>query len=89
MAMHPSAKKRIRRNDRVAEANKKRMSQMRTFIRKIQEAVAAGDVAAAEKALRDAQPKIQRAGSKGLIHKKTAARKVSRLTQKVKAIKTK
>ena len=87
MAMHKSAKKRILRNTKRSEMNIKRMSRVRTFIRKVLEAVKAGDYEASAEALKTAQPEIHRAASKGLIHAKTAARKISRLSAKVKAVK--
>jgi small subunit ribosomal protein S20 len=59
---------------------------MRTFIRRVDEAIAGGDKAAAETALRAAQPVIARAGQKGLMHKKTASRKISRLSKRVSTI---
>lgn len=89
MAIHKSAKKRIRRNARVASQNKSRTSQMRGTIRKVEEAIKSGDSKAAQEALKAAQPKIARSAGKGLLHKKTAARKISRLSKRIKAIKTK
>jgi len=89
MAIHKSAKKRIRRNARVAKGNKSRISQMRGTIRKVEAAITAGDKAAAQAALKEAQPKLQRAGGKGLIHKKTASRRISRLAQRIKALSSK
>ena len=89
MAIHKSAKKRIRRNARVATANKSRTSQMRGSIRKVEEAIKAGDEKAAMEAMKAAQPKIARSAGKGLLHKKTASRKISRLVKKIKTIKKK
>lgn len=89
MAIHKSAKKRIRRNARVASANKSRTSQMRGAIRKVEEAIKSGDPQAAADALKAAQPKIQRSADKGLLHKKTAARKISRMSKRIKTIKKK
>jgi len=86
MPVHKSAKKRVRRNTRVAKQNKSRVSEIRTYIRKVEEAVAAGDQAVAKEALKAAQPKIMRGATKGVLHKKTASRKVSRLSKKVKAL---
>jgi len=86
MANTPQAKKRIRRNDRRAAINKSRVSRMRTFIRKVEDAITAGDKSAANDALKAAQPEIMRGVTKGVIHKKTASRKVSRLAAAVKAI---
>jgi len=87
MAIHKSAKKRIRRNEYRKTVNKNRVSRMRTFIRKVLEAVTSGNYEDATKALREAQPEIHRSASKGLLHKKNAARKISRLTKIVKALK--
>ena len=86
MANTPQAKKRIRRNERRAVINKSRVSRMRTFIRKVEDAISAGDKPAAADALKAAQPEIMRSVTKGVIHKKTASRKVSRLAAAVKAI---
>ncbi len=86
MPVHKSAKKRVRRNARVAQQNKSRVSEIRTSIRKVEEAVASGNQAAAQEALKAAQPKIMRGATKGVLHEKTASRKVSRLAKRVKAI---
>jgi small subunit ribosomal protein S20 len=86
MPVHKSAKKRVRRNTRVAQQNKSRVSEIRTSIRKVEEAVASGNQAAAQEALKAAQPKIMRGATKGVLHEKTASRKVSRLAKRVKAI---
>jgi small subunit ribosomal protein S20 len=89
MAIHKSAKKRIRRNARHATYNKSRVTQMRGSIRKVEEAIKAGDEKAALEALKAAQPKIQKTAGKGIVHKKTASRKISRLSQRIKALKKK
>jgi len=86
MANSPQAKKRIRRNDRRAAINKSRVSRIRTFVRKVEDAIKAGDKSAAAEALKSAQPEIMRGVTKGVLHKKTASRKVSRLSARVKAI---
>ncbi len=86
MANSKQAKKRIRRNDSRAEINKSRVSRIRTHIRKVEEAVTAGDQTAASTALKSAEPEIMRGVSKGVLHKKTASRKVSRLSKAVKSI---
>ncbi|WND03802.1 30S ribosomal protein S20 [Temperatibacter marinus] len=86
MANTPQAKKRVRRNERRAEINKARVSRMRTFIRKVEEAIEGGDKAVAADALKAAQPEIMRGATKGVLHKKTASRKVSRLSARVKAM---
>jgi small subunit ribosomal protein S20 len=87
MANHASAKTRIRRNARRAEINGARRSRIRTFIKKIEMAIAAGDSKEAEAAYRVAQPEIHRGVAKGVMHKKTASRKLSRLSARIKATK--
>lgn len=86
MANTAQAKKRIRQNERRRLINKSRVSRIRTFVRKVEEAIASGDKAAAGEALKAAQPEIMRGVTKGVLHKKTASRKVSRLSQRVKAL---
>ncbi len=86
MANLSSSKKMVRKIERRTARNRDQKSKMRSFIRRVDEAIASGDKAAAETALRDAQPLIVRAGRKGLMHKKTASRKVSRLAKRVSAI---
>ncbi|GAA4531521.1 30S ribosomal protein S20 [Chelativorans composti] len=86
MANTTSAKKAVRKIAARTAVNKNRRSRVRTFVRKVEEAIAAGDKAAAENALRLAQPELMRAASKGVIHKNTAARKVSRLAHRVKTL---
>lgn len=87
MANHKSARTRIRHNERRAVINGERMSRIRTFIKRIVTAVDAGDAKAADEALRAAQPEIDRGVSKGVLKKKTASRKLSRLSASVKALK--
>ncbi|MCI0737369.1 MAG: 30S ribosomal protein S20 [Beijerinckiaceae bacterium] len=87
MANTPSAKKAVRKIVRRAEVNRSRRSQMRTSVRKVEEAIAAGDPGAALEALRAAQPLIMRSAQKGIVHSNAAARKVSRLTRRVNALK--
>ncbi|MCP1336452.1 30S ribosomal protein S20 [Futiania mangrovi] len=86
MANTLSAKKRIRQTIRRTERNKARRSRMRTFIRKVEEAIASGDANAARAALQAAQPELMRAVTKGVVHKNTASRKISRLSARVKAV---
>ncbi|MCB1783060.1 MAG: 30S ribosomal protein S20 [Alphaproteobacteria bacterium] len=86
MANHASAKKRVRRNDKRKLINTARKSRIRTFLKKVELAIAAGDATQAQQALQSVQPELQRAVSKGLWHKNTAARKLSRLSARVKAI---
>ena len=86
MANHKSAKKRIRRNAKRAEINKSRISRIRTFVKRVEAAIASGDKDTAQSALKDAQPELMRGVSKGVLHKNTASRKMSRLTARVKAV---
>ena len=83
MANTPSAKKAARKIARRTDVNKNRRSRMRTYVRKVEEALAAGNKDAAGAALKDAEPEIMRAAQRGVLHKSTASRKVSRLTQAV------
>ncbi|NCO04017.1 MAG: 30S ribosomal protein S20 [Alphaproteobacteria bacterium] len=87
MANHASAKTRIRRNDRRAVINGARRNRIRTFIKKIEMAIADGNATDAQVALKNAQPEILRGVAKGLIHKNTAGRKLSRLSAAIKRIK--
>jgi len=86
MANTSSAKKMVRKIERRTARNRDQKTKMRTFIRRVDEAIAGGDKAGAETALRAAQPMIARAGQKGLMHKKTASRKISRLSKRISAI---
>jgi len=86
MANTPSAKKATRKIEARTAINKSRRSRIRTFIRKVEEAIAAGDHKVAMDALRAAEPEITRAASKGIVHANTASRKVSRLNHRVKAL---
>jgi small subunit ribosomal protein S20 len=86
MANSPQAKKRARQNERRFAVNKARRSRIRTFLRKVEEAIASGDQTAAKAALKAAQPEIMRGVTKGVYHKNTASRKVSRLSSRVKAM---
>ena len=86
MANTTSAKKMTRKIAKRTEINKARRSRMRTFIRKVEEAIAAGNRAAAADALRSAEPEIMRAAQKGIVHKNMASRKVSRLAARIKAL---
>lgn len=86
MANTPQAKKRARQNERRAAINKARRSRIRTFLRAVEEAIESGDKDAASTALRAAQPELMRGVTKGIYHKNTVARKVSRLSARVKAI---
>lgn len=86
MANTPSAKKAARKIARRTEVNKSRRSRVRTFLRKVEEAIATGDQAVAAAALKAAQPELQRAASKGIVHRNTASRKISRLASRVKSL---
>ncbi|GBQ82977.1 30S ribosomal protein S20 [Gluconacetobacter johannae DSM 13595] len=86
MANTASARKRIRQNERRNARNTARVSRMRTFIKKVETAIATGNKAQAAEALREAQPEMQRASGKGVIHANTVARKISRLSARIKAI---
>ncbi|RME16197.1 MAG: 30S ribosomal protein S20 [Alphaproteobacteria bacterium] len=86
MANTPQSKKRARQNERRYQINKARRSRIRTFLRKVEEAIASGDKEAAAAALRAAQPELMRGVTKGVFHKNTAARKMSRLSARVKAM---
>jgi small subunit ribosomal protein S20 len=86
MANNPGAKKAIRKIARRTEVNKSRRSRVRTFVRKFEEAVAAGDAGAAKTAFIDAQSELMRAVGKGVLHKNTGSRKVSRLAAQLKKL---
>jgi small subunit ribosomal protein S20 len=86
MANTSSAKKMVRKIARRTEVNKARRSRMRTMVRQVEEAIASGDKAKAMAALGAAEPEMMRAAQKGIVHKSTASRKVSRLTKRVKAL---
>lgn len=86
MANTPQAKKRIRRNDRRAVVNGARVSRIRTFIKQLESALATGDKDAAQAAMKKVQPELARGVAKGVVHKNTASRKISRLTKRVSAL---
>lgn len=86
MANTSSAKKAVRKIERRTAVNRTRRSQMRTYVRKVEEALASGDAKAAEAALAAAEPLVMRAAQKGIVHKNNASRKISRLTVRVKAL---
>jgi small subunit ribosomal protein S20 len=83
MANTPQAKKRIRRNANRAEINGARISRIRNFVKKVELAIAGGDKNAASEALRNAQPELARGVARGVLHKNTASRKLSRLSKRV------
>ncbi|WP_336987316.1 30S ribosomal protein S20 [Altererythrobacter aquiaggeris] len=86
MANTPQAKKRIRRNDRRAEVNGARVSRIRGFVKKVEAAIEGGDKKVAQAALKDAQPELARGVARGVMHKNTVARKMSRLSKRVAAL---
>lgn len=86
MANTASARKRIRQTGKRTARNHARKSRVRTFIRKVETAIAGGDKAEAVAALQAAQPEMQRAAGKGVVHKNTVARKLSRLARRIKTI---
>jgi small subunit ribosomal protein S20 len=86
MANHKSAEKRIRQTERRTAVNRARVSRIRTFVKKVETAIASGDKDAALAAFREAQPEMQRGVGKGVLHKNTVARKLSRLTSRIKAL---
>ncbi|MBX9739195.1 MAG: 30S ribosomal protein S20 [Beijerinckiaceae bacterium] len=86
MANTSSAKKAVRKIARRTAVNRSRRSQMRTYVRKVEEAIASGDAGVAQAALQAAEPLVMRAAQKGIVHKNTASRKISRLTVRVKAL---
>jgi small subunit ribosomal protein S20 len=86
MANTPQARKRIRRNERRAEINGNRLGRIRTFVKKVEAAIASGDKPAATEALQAAQPELARGVARGVLHKNTASRKFSRLTKRVASL---
>lgn len=86
MANIKSAKKRARQTPRRTAINRNRVTRIRTFVKTVEDAIAAGDKTGATAALRAAQPELMRGASKGVVHKRTAARKLSRLSARIKAL---
>lgn len=86
MAYSLSAKKRIRTNEKRREINGNRISRIRTFVKKAENAIAAGDKGAAEEAFKSAMPEMHRGVTKGIMHKNTVARKISRLSKRINAL---
>lgn len=86
MANHRSAEKRIRQTERRTAANRARVSRIRTFVKKVETAIATGDKEAAHAAFHAAQPEMHRGVSKGVLHRNTVARKLSRLSAAIKAL---
>lgn len=86
MAHHQSAKKRIRQTERRTAVNRSRISRIRTYVKRVELAIAGGDKKAAEEAFRIAMPELQRGVGHGILHRNTVARKVSRLSASIKAL---
>ncbi len=86
MANHQSAKKRIRQIRRRSQVNRSRLSRMRTHVKKVEAAIESGDAAAAKDALKAVEPQLMRGAQKGIIHKNTASRKLSRLSARIKSM---
>ncbi|MBI1300604.1 MAG: 30S ribosomal protein S20 [Alphaproteobacteria bacterium] len=86
MADHASAKKRIRSNVRRADVNTARRSRIKTFLKKVEQSISEGDAKVAQDALKALQPELYRGVAKGIMHKKTAARKMSRLVARIKTL---
>jgi len=86
MANHASAKKKIRQIERRTVINRTRLSRVRTFVKKVETAISTGDKAAAQEALRLAQPEMVRGAQHGILHKNTISRKISRLSARIKAL---
>ncbi len=86
MATHKSAEKRIRQTEKRTAINRSRMSRVRTFVKKVETAIDTGDKQAAQSAFHVAQPELHRAITKGVLHKNTASRKLSRLAARINAL---
>ena len=86
MAHHRSAKKRIRQTEKRTAVNRSRTSRIRTFVRKVEDALAKGDLDSARVAFAEAEPELRRGVSKGVVHLNTASRKISRLSRRVQAL---
>ncbi len=86
MANHKSAKKRIRRNETFNEVNNNRRSRIRTFIKKVEAAIEGGNAEEARSALKEAQPEMHRGVTRGVFHKNTVSRKLSRLSARIKGM---
>jgi small subunit ribosomal protein S20 len=86
MANIKSAKKRIRQTERRSTVNRARLTRLKTFVKNVETAIAAGDANAAKAALKEAEPVIARAGQNNVIHRNTASRKLSRLSARIKVL---
>jgi small subunit ribosomal protein S20 len=86
MANHKSAEKRLRQTEKRTAINRSRMSRVRTFVKKVEAAIASGDKTAAQSALQQAQPELHRAITKGVMHRNTVSRKLSRLALRINTL---
>ena len=86
MPHHKSAEKRLRQTEKRTAINRARMSRVRTFVKKVETAISSGDKEAAQSALQVAQPELHRATTKGVLHRNTVARKLSRLSARIKSL---
>ncbi len=86
MPHHKSAEKRLRETEKRTVVNRARLSRVRTFVKKVEAAIETGDRASAQSALQLAQPELHRATTKGVMHKNTVARKLSRLAARINAL---
>lgn len=86
MANHKSAKKRIRQIAKRSAVNRTRLSRIRTHVRRVEDAIASGDAEQAREAFRAAQPQLMRGAGKGILHRNTVARKLSRLSARIKSL---
>ena len=86
MPHHKSAEKRLRQTEKRTAINRARLSRVRTFVKKVESAITTGDKEAAQSAFQVAQPELHRATTKGVLHKNTVARKLSRLSARIKAL---
>lgn len=86
MPHHKSAEKRLRQTEKRTVINRARLSRVRTFVKKVESAISSGDKEAAQSAFRSAQPELHRATTKGVLHKNTVARKLSRLAARINAL---
>jgi small subunit ribosomal protein S20 len=86
MPHHKSAEKRLRQTEKRTVVNRARMSRVRTYVKKVETAIESGDKQAAQSALQDAQPELHRATTKGVMHRNTVGRKLSRLAARINAL---
>ena len=86
MAHHKSAKKRIRQTEKRTRVNRTRISRIRTYLRRVEDAISSGDQEKARAAFKDAQPELMRGAGKGVLHRNTVSRRLSRLSARIKAM---